>query len=198
MIGGYKEKPLESGEIIRRNVGLLMIKPDAIDLGVEDHIVAEFCGRLHGIAQIDYAVAVKISTVRQIHAIYPRQEENIYQMLCRNLLNREAILISFRGGPHIDLQRKLKEIKGPSMWHWTERMLHGDTNPDRFIRGWLPIPGSSDLWESIIKKIQAGARMTEEEFVVYSQNLIHTPDTVNESQGLLEFFPKNIRKKISG
>lgn len=175
----------QESDLLKKRCGLLMIKPDAINLGVEEYVIAEFCSRLQGKASLDLVEVITITSEKQVQNIYPHASQNLLSFIVPNLLNQRVILVSFNCKSNTNLWKDLSAIKGPNPKRWSVAMHEGDTRPHFFIRGWLPVPGSSPVWKKIIAKIKGGDELTQQEYLIYCQNLVHTPDTIQEFEGLL-------------
>jgi len=181
-----------------KTVGLVIIKPDAIDLGIEEYLIARLCQQLLDVAYLDHVQIVKIVDQIAVRKIYPAIEAEVYPILESNLVGREVVVLSFSSfaNDQIDLWSRLKGVKGKSMWNWDEEMWRGKRGIETSVRGCLPVPGSDPSWRSIVPKVRNHQWMTTEEFTVYSQNLIHTPETLLEFAGVLDLFPSRVRNSI--
>ena len=180
-------------------VGILMIKPDAIKLGVEEYLVAEFVKRLEGRADLDYAVVKTIESEETVREIYPDLEDDTYKALYGYLIGKEVLLITFRAKnntPGTDMLERLSSIRGPSMWRWSKEQLSGNVGPEDFVRRMMPVPGSPPEWNIIKEKALQKERMTQREFEVYCQNLVHTPTSKGDFNALLKLFSEKERKFI--
>lgn len=125
--------------MLDKNIGLLLIKPDAIKLGIEEYIIGEFCQRLQGKAELDFVQKKVLRSRTQINLIYPDMiDTNIYRYLENNLLHQTTIVASFVGNREIDIWSEMSKIKGSTPKRWTLPMLDGNMQPDFMVTNtWL-------------------------------------------------------------
>lgn len=179
-IEGYTEG------VLRNNLGLVLIKPDAIKLGVEEFIISEIASGVLPYARLDFVESLYINSKEQVRLIYPNEKPNIYDALDPYFIGNQSIVLSVKSfKPGFDLWEELKNLRGPNIWHWTDNMLNGRFERPRFIRRILPVVGGDLLWETIKNKSIRKEEMTPEEFMVYSQNLLHVATSLQDFKGIL-------------
>jgi hypothetical protein len=182
---------------LRTTLGLLLIKPDALALGVEDYIIHyvdeslrnEKAGSLNGV----YIIQIKDKDVRNIYATVKRP---LSPVLKAYLTEDVSVLVTFKGDGKKDIWQKVSQLKGKRLLDRSENELDNGMGWLKGIRNAIPIPGTRELYVPVferVKQIQKDpkVRFTEEEYNQFSRNLVHTPDDLVEAFALLSLLNKN-------
>ncbi len=185
-----KDNELLEEEFVHR-FGVVLIKPDAIALGVDEFIIGRLTQELYesktGILQGVYEVGVKKMDIPYIYPSIPKED---YAVIEDYLSEGSSILLTYRGSGRSNLQDRINEIKGKRLGDWSIEELEGANGFGNSIRGMIPVPGTIEQFEPVIKriklkKIDPSIRFSDAEYRIYCRNLIHSPNDCLETLSLL-------------
>lgn len=190
---------------LTHKTGVILIKPDAVELGIAEDIIdyanerveAQRAGSLEGVYLID-----RIGC-KDIPSLYPNLSPDGYGMVENYLCTGSSVMAVFRGTGHVNMRELMLDIKGKRMRDWTLEELEGKMGMKDSIRGMLPVPGTISEYADAVAKLKAqksdpSLRFTDEEFKVYCKNLIHSPDDLYETVGVLSLLSKDqLRESLS-
>lgn len=187
-----------------RNYGIILIKPDAVNLDLTEYLIEEIRSKLPS----KYNPSVEVIRVHnfaseeEVASLFGDLAPEFYSATMKYMLSGPSVIVVYKNRKlspaSFSFINLLKELKGKTMYNWTVDQI---INPSTvsFVRGMLPVPGTRYLYEPIIRKIldnKTGVsteRFTEDEIEIYVQNLIHTPDCRGEVNALLTIlYSKNL------
>jgi nucleoside diphosphate kinase len=192
--------PSEQGfSDIRIKLGFIMFKPDAVAQDLIEYLVEHTRQEMlkHAVGDLYGVHIVKIDR-NQAPEVYPDLDmegnETVYQYISSD----NSVLVSIAGFGKKDVWAELKALKGRRLSDWTENELREGVGLQQFIRGMIPTVGNRDKFKPIIDKLLAKKqdsriKFTQDEFDLYCQNLVHTPDTMNEFIALRNLIPPEDR-----
>lgn len=191
-------------ETLQKHVGLMLIKPDAINLGIGEDIINHVTQIMYPNANLTGVYIIDNITVEQIPIIYPELPSDGYEIVYEYLTSGPCILFGFTSdNEESNLLNTMKKIKGPRLIDWRDEYFEYRPGITSFIRATIPVPGTEMLYKRVIEKIllkrnDPTIRFTDDEFKIYCQNLVHSPDNFKEMFGLLSLVSENEKKEMLG
>jgi hypothetical protein len=190
---------------ISRRLGILFIKTDAVDLGITEEIIAYAAERVEkqGVGKLNGVYLLETLPCELIPMLYPKLSPDGYEIVADYLCEGNCVMATFKGNGSTDMRQLMNQIKGRRMRDWTLEELNGKMGLNDSVRGMLPVPGTTDKYADAMVKLKAqktnpALRFTDEEFRVYCRNLIHSPDDLQETIGLLNLLSKvQLRENLS-
>lgn len=181
-----EERILESSfDNIRDQLGIILLKPDAVEEDLTEFFIAHVASRLFPDGQIAFVKVIDQLDGAQIKAIYPNDiiGTSIYNFLSSG----SCVIATFLGRPGAALESRIKKLKGKRMRDWTPEDFD-NSSVNMSLRGIIPLPGFRKLYEPIFIKLRNNVQLSEEEFSIYCRNFVHSPEGVSEYIGLLNQF----------
>ncbi len=187
---------------LRTKVGLVLIKPDAIELGIEEFLVDYLQTKLQNEAELNGGYFVSIKQ-EDLNGIYSAAKMYTSQAVVNYITSGTSILISFRGFGKTDIWARLNQLKGKKLINRNGEELDGPISWERGVRNAIPIPSTKKEYLPVFDKIkkygeEATVHFTDFEFGTYVKNLLHTPDNLMEFYSLLKLLkPDEISNEIT-
>lgn len=182
----------DSEEFLRRNTGLVFIKPDAVQLGVAEEIIDYIATRVYveGMGILDKVCIIQLKS-EDVLAIYPEITDRAVETVTDYLTEDVSILVTFKGNQKDDIWQFLEDLRGKRLLDRTFEELENAGGIKTGVRDIIPIAGTRDLYKGVFDKLklrQLGKEpsFTDGEFKIYCRNLIHIPDRVTEAVALLK------------
>lgn len=182
------------------NIGACLVKPDAVELGVAEYILAHIA---HALAIKKAGEMTLVSVIdklpfEKVPALYPKLDADGYEIVRDYLCAGTCVLAFYKGN---GVGKELLAMKGKRMGDWSLDELDGSIGWKEGIRCAMPLPGTTKEYQPIVERIRARrlgqpSRFTDDEFRVYCRNLIHTPDDDQELLGLLSLLSKEERRNV--
>ena len=171
--------------------GVVLIKPDAVELGVDDYIIGRFTQELYegGIGVLQGVYEVNVKKI-DIPLIYPSMSKEDYLAVESYLTEGPSVLFTYTGSGRFNLQDRINNIKGKRLGDSSLEELDGKNGFGNSIRGMLPVPGTIKQFEPVVRRIKLkkndpSIRFSDAEYHIYSKNLVHSPNDYLETFGLL-------------
>lgn len=171
---------------LRGSVGLMLLKPDTINLGVEEFIINLVTTNMIGRGgQLSIVKMIDGITDDQLQYIYPTLAPHYFRALSKLMIEQPSVLLVFvsssanNEGERIDLWEALTAIKGKVDPTRSKGFNEG-------VRSAIPIPGRIGTFNRISSILQSGEDLSETEYLELVQNLAHTPENIHEFAGLLQ------------
>lgn len=163
---------------LRSTLGVMLMKPDALEVGIVEELIDYTYTRLQTIVpNIELAGAILIPSFNEaeVEKIYPDLEDKY----------RDAFKIFYKQGPLVavfwssdstpqDLWIILKTLRGKI----TEGFGLNDS-----IRSIIPLPGNRERYEEITKKIES-EELNSDDYIELCRSLVHIPENIKEFAGL--------------
>lgn len=162
--------------------GMLMIKPDAVSLGIAEDLIEYTRVRMltEASAVLTGVFFVESINREDLSYMYPDVRGNKLDLSMHNFNLGPSVILTFNGmRDDIDLWRQAYLIRGKTMRHQTQTGLRDS------IRGILPIAGVPGDYRIMTEKYKKPGPMTDEDELIMHFNLAHSPDNVQEVAGLL-------------
>ena len=211
-----KREPLmtqEEFELFDKQYGIILIKPDAVEMDVTEYIISEVLQRTPNElnAGLDIVQVCEFFRQDEVELLYQEIDQldpDFRQATIDYMLSGPTVLVMFRRASLVtdddtSLISILKGIKGKSMFHWSLEQLETREGTNNFVRGLLPLPGSNEVLLRVVQKIidkKEGItqeKMTKEEKIYYVQNLVHSPDNQYEVEALLRLLTEENRQLLA-
>lgn len=187
---------------LRQRIGFVLIKPDAIELGIDDFVINYLQSSLQAHAELNgiYVVKVKQENVKGIYSAAKMYES---AAVINYVTSGNSIVATFSGNGLVDLWATLKNMKGKKLIDRTDEELEGSMGWRKGIRNAIPIPSTKTDYKPVFEKIkeyklEATNYFTRTEFDTFVKNLVHTPDNLMEFYSLVKLLkPKEISYELS-
>lgn len=167
----------------KNQLGLLLIKPDAISIGAGEYLIEYTRERMKNEVQAEMQGVFIIDEINRTDLSYMYPDLPAYKLdLATQVFNLgPSVLVTFKGsGSNTDLWANLKEIRGASM-----RDLEENSRTSS-IRSFLPLPGFFGDYRLVAEKLRQHKTVSVNEELILHFNMAHTPDTIDEVAGLLK------------
>lgn len=188
---------------LQTKLGAMLIKPDAVNLGVAEPIIAHVSKKLYEeqIGTISGVYLIDGIPISMVPILYPSLPVDGCETVSQYLSDGMCVLAFFEGSGNVDMWAEMTKLKGRRMNDWSIEELGGAVGLNNFIRAMLPVPGTRDKYfpvidKIILKKRDKSARFTDAEFQIYCRNLVHTPDNIDEFCGLLELISDEQKREL--
>jgi nucleoside diphosphate kinase len=164
---------------LRHKIGVVLVKPDAVESGVAEEIIAHVFDKLKvTIPDIALEDVVIVPSFKpdEVEKIYPNLKGE-YQKAVKTVLSNGpsvAVYFSSKSGDK-DIWESMYRIRGKV------KAGHGIEDS---IRAIIPLPGDRKVFEEISTKIKSGEQMTDADYENACKNLIHVPDDMKEFASL--------------
>lgn len=171
-----------SESILRERLGIALIKPDAVELGIAEYIIDFLNYKMITLAEAELSGVFIISDLDYeiVRKIYPKSPEHKISTVFEQFRGHEGLIIIYKGYGHKqDLWKLLRELRGESLFYRTEVGIERGG-----IRGIIPVPSTGDNFRVIQNKLNRGEELTRDELRTYHANLMHTPENFDEFLGL--------------
>ncbi len=165
-------------------IGAILLKPDAVELGVDDFITELVSKRMliEASASLEVAAPLCNLTKEQTRRIYPTLDPNYFEGHAANFLSGISIALFYVGNSgEVNLWQLLKKIRG--------KITLGD-GFEHSIRASIPLPGKREKYNELSKKLKNKEPLCLEDYMSLSENLAHVPENIFEFDGLLSLIPK--------
>ena len=175
----YVEQTSELIKKLRNTFGVVMLKPDAIDEGVEDYLIDHIYKKLREqIPDIELAGVIANESFRedQTEKIYPNLNESYLKGMKTLLKNNQTMVVFFtsRSGDQ-DVWSLLRNIRGK---------IGTGLGMENSIRSIIPLPGKVEKFKKLSQKIKED-KLSEEDYIELCKGLVHVPDDEKEVAGIL-------------
>lgn len=179
-------------QFLRTNLGLFLVKPDAIKLGIAEEIINYAIEQVHdnqkGEINGIYIVQLGKDDVPKVYSTVKRE---IGEVLIDYLTEDVSVLVTFKGNKKDDLWEFLRNMRGKRLMDRTEEELDNSGGIQTGIRDILPVPSTRQLYRNAFEKLKLRRKdstipFTDEEYRVYCRNLVHAPDDLREGCALLK------------
>jgi hypothetical protein len=172
--------------------GFLLIKPDAVQLGVAEYIIdyaaqrveKEKAGKLSGVYILNPL------RTEQVPLLYPQMTSDTFPRVANYLGEENSVMAVFKGNGLVDMRMLMLKIRGRGMHNWSMEELNGSIGLEDSVRGMLPVPGTTNLYFDVINKLKAKKcdstlKLTSDELIIFCRNLVHSPGDYEETLGIL-------------
>jgi hypothetical protein len=199
------EKDIEIKSL--KEIGIMLLKPDALKYKKDEEIINILKSQLCESNIADFAGIYKVNEIsgKNIPKIYPDLDTTFYPTVEKYLSSGPSIIILFINKSNLDIEKKMLDLRGKRMLDWTEEELDGIKDLRNGIRFMLPLEETKDAFKDIIqnikdriKNVNVNLKFTNEQYDLYCQNLVHTPEGINELLAILDLIPGQILKKMIG
>lgn len=197
--------PAAKAESLLATTGVALIKPDAVELGITEELLAFMSDKIHqaeaGEIRGVYPVQLTPSNVAKL---YPNLHPSFYPQTEKYMVQGPSVLAVFRGNGENNLTSLVKSIKGRRPSDWSKSEIQHSPGLEFGIRCIIPVPGTGKEYaaikERLIKKtVNPQERFSDEEFSIYVKNLIHSPDDFQEITGLMSLLSQDqLKENFSG
>lgn len=171
-------------------IGAMLLKPDAIELGV-DEFITELVSRrmlIEAGARLEVAAPFFNLNREQTRKIYPALDSNYFEGHAANFLSGTSIALLYVGNTdRVNLWRLLYEIRG--------KLTVGE-GFEHSIRASIPLPSKREKYDKLSVKLRNNTSLCLEDYMSLSENLAHVPENVCEFGGLLSLIPKRFLRPV--
>ncbi|MEK7498195.1 MAG: hypothetical protein AAB656_04745 [Patescibacteria group bacterium] len=163
---------------LRVSLGMMLIKPDALDAGIAIELIDHTYGKLkEKVLDVEAVGAVLISSFNEeaVDRIYPDLEDN-YKEAFKVFYKQGPLIVVFWGSESgkTDLWDLLRTIRG--------KITEGHGLEDS-IRSIIPLPGHKEKYNEMTKKLETG-NLEAEDYIELCKSLVHIPENIKEFSGL--------------
>ncbi len=172
-------------------IGAILLKPDAVDLGVDEFITDLVSRRMltEAGASLEVAASLFNLTRKQTQKIYPTLDLNYFEGHTANFLSGTSIALLYVGnGGEVNLWQLLHKIRGK---------ITVDEGFEHSIRASIPLPSKRERYDELTKKLKNEEPLCLEDYMSLSENLAHVPGNMCEFSGLLSLIPNNILRLVT-
>lgn len=191
---------LENGEYereFRTRLGIMVIKPDAVQLGIGEELIYYITTKLYesnaGVLNGAYIVQINRD---YIPSLYPNLGREVGEIVRDYLSEDISIIATFKGNRSQDIWGELHQMKGTRLMDRSEEQLNQPMGIKTGIRDIIPVPSTRNRFQEAFEKlklriIDKTIPFTDPEYKVYCRNLIHTPDDLREGIALLNILDRD-------
>ncbi len=174
---------LSDEQIIEKSFGLALIKPDSVDLGIDEFIADYMSDRMKKEAYSDLVGGFVVDSIseKQLRLIYPNLNDSYFKGNLRLFRNPSALLVFTTFKYNYD---------SPNLWEAIIK-IKGHVDIDKrgqgfrsTIRGAIPIPGTLTQCDTFVRNRKNSIELTDEEYYQLSRNFVHSPANLEEILGL--------------
>jgi nucleoside diphosphate kinase len=195
-----RNNPQGCENYLKTKLGLLLIKPDAVQLGIVEEIIDFVTHEAHfsKTAQLNGVYIINLQKP-DIPLIYASVQTGVGEILKEYMTENICVLVTFKGNKRVDLWKFLHDIRGKRLMDRTPEELQQGISKINGIRDWIPLPSTRKSYENAFQKLEkrfiAGDKskdipFTDEEYRIYCRNLVHVPDNLQEVFALLQLLER--------
>jgi len=163
---------------LRHNLGLMLVKPDAIEAGIAEELIDHAHRKLKdGVPDIELLGAAIVPSFNDadVDKIYPDLHGEFKQALKSFYKQGPSIAVfwSSKSGTQ-DIWAQLIKIRGK---------ITVGYGLDDSIRSIIPLPGHKERYEETTNKLQSG-NLDFDDYIELCKSLVHVPQNMKEFTGL--------------
>lgn len=181
---------------LRRNLGMILIKPDSVKLGIAENVIDFAISKVQesGIGEINGVYIVQINK-QDIAEIYSTVKAGVGEVLKNYMTEDLSVLLTFKGNGNDDIWDFLHSIRGKRLMDRTPEELDSGMAMKNGIRDWIPLPSTRNKYKSSFETLKERYRrgdksniinFSDADYSIYCQNLVHVPDDLREIVALLQ------------
>ncbi|MGA7733635.1 MAG: hypothetical protein WCD37_20425 [Chloroflexia bacterium] len=198
--------PLAMARSLLAQTGALLIKPDAVELGIAEELIYEAQSRL--LKENIELTGVAILTVPDDagHKLYPSMNSDKLTYVMREYLTQgESVIAIFVGGQSTNVTERLVEIRGKQLFNYSvEELMAMPYGLQDSLRGIIPVPGTGEHYRPIIQRLISDRLgltrplTKRQDYSAGYRNLVHAPRDPMELCGLLSIAPPDLLREALG
>ena len=166
-------------EAIRKTLGVVLFKPDALELDVHEFLLHHMADRLRkrGAAMVGIVDNMPPMTREAVAAIYHELEGEYLGAYTKVFGENGTIVVFFEGlTTNIDIWEEIRKLKG--------KLTKGNGIEDS-IRAMVPLPGDQAEFKRVSAKIASGEPLNSTDYHNLTRNLVHAPDTMGDFNAIV-------------